>query len=307
VFLPQYSYTSHADNKGKAATYREILTTAIYEPHTYYDTKAGFTAGPVVDGSLICELRNLPKDNKHYKEFKAEVKAALQCYTPAALLKTKKRGNVTIIEQTGVMQLDFDQGDIQQYDIDELMRAVFSLPFIGYCGRSCSGDGFYALALIAEPEKLSEYAEHCFEVLKDYGIQPDESKGKKVENLRYLSYDTNALIRKNPEPLTIKNFRKKKAVRSRLRVTKNNRRKLTGNKVVDNGLSQIKSATVGTRFTTIQRVAYTLGGLNNSTLLSEIKQTIKVSTQYNGEEDKYCTCAEVCFKAGSENPLKKAA
>jgi hypothetical protein len=36
-------------------------------------------------------------------------------------------------------------------------------------------DGFYALALIAEPDKLSDYAEHCFEVLKDYGIQPDES------------------------------------------------------------------------------------------------------------------------------------
>jgi len=127
-------------------------------------------------------------------------------------IQSRKKGNVIAIESTGIMQLDFDHSSIRDYDIKELKQAVFSLPFVGFCGLSCSGTGFYALILIEEPEKLSEYAEHCFEIFKtEYGINVDTTKGRLLQDLRYISYDANMLLRGNPDPLRIKCLRRNEA------------------------------------------------------------------------------------------------
>ncbi len=192
------------------------------------------------------------------------------------------------------------------YDVEELKQCVFSsLPFIGFCSLSCSGDGFYALALIAEPEKLCDYAEHCFAVLLTYGIKADTSKGKKIENLRYLSYDNNMLIREDPEILHIKHFNPKPAPKKIHAYTCSQKKFDSTHRLVKTGLQMVQEAQVGNRFPTVQKVAYTLGGLNDKSVLGLIEQTIKNSSQFAGEEDKYCKCAEDCFNAGIEKPLVK--
>lgn len=284
-------YNTHSDNTGRPETYRDILLCHCAK-----------------DLPTIIELKKLDRESEGYKQRKLELKSKLQAYTPAALLATKAKDKVEVIHRTGVMQLDFDYDGIHEFDIEELKQCVFSLPFIGFCGLSCSGDGFYALALIAEPERLEDYAEHCFCVLKDYGITADKSKGKKVENLRYLSYDANMLIRHEPEPLHVKQFRK--LVEPKPQFNSNNTSiNLTGYKsnkaLIEKELAIIQAAQVGQRWGTVQQAAYTLGGLNEPSLLSDIINTISYNPAFTGEEEKYYKCAKDCFSAGSQKPLSK--
>ena len=105
------------------------------------------------DINALCALHRLDRNAADYKQRKNAVKATLQGYTPAALMQSRAKDNIIVTSRTGLMQLDFDYAGIKDYDIEELKQAVFSLPFIAFCGLSCSGDGFYALALIAEPER----------------------------------------------------------------------------------------------------------------------------------------------------------
>lgn len=302
-------YKCQADNSGRAATYGDILLTQFGMPHDWYcETTPGsgdWVNGRSNDLDTIIELRNLDRSATNYKTKKAELKARLQGYTPAALLETKKKGMVKEINRTGLMQLDFDYNDISEYDIEELKRCVFSLPFVCFCGLSCSGDGFYALAMISEPERLFEYAEHCFAVLLSYGLKADTSKGKKPENLRYLSYDSNMLVKDNPEPLRIKKFYTNPEPRKIFSSNQPVRNYTSNNNLVQAGLSKIQSAQTGHRWQTVQQVAYTLGGLNDQSLIYELKSAIESNPEFNGEEIKYCKCAEDCFAAGSLKPLNK--
>ncbi|SRR6266498_2054588 len=297
-------YKCAADNYGAAATFEEILFTKFAMNHAWYYCEdfenKKWISGTGNDLHEIVKLRTteMTKGEKVISKYK------VQCYTPAGLLKTKKRDCVQEIERTGIMQLDFDYGSIKDYDIEELKLAVFDLPFIAFCGLSCSGNGFYALASIAEPEKLTEYAQHCFEILSKYGIPPDTTKGRNVNDLRFVSYDCNMLIRDNPQPLRIKRFCKPKAT-NRTSIKKINSSNYTkGDVLLNNGIRQLLSAQCGQRWETVQKVAYTLGGIGNNNYLEEINKAIKNNPSFDGEHAKYYECAEVCFDAGKQNPLK---
>lgn len=280
------THDAFADPCGMAATYRQILLCPSHELLT-----------------LLIELRNLDHSDPAYKTKKLAIKAMLPCYTPAAWLANRRKGLVEVIKRTGLLQLDFDYADILEYDIRELMQCVFSLPFVCFCGLSCSGDGFYALVMIAEPDRLAEYAEHLFAILLEYGIKADTSKGKKVENLRYMSYDSKMLIRENPEPLRIKHFKTLTAPKKPATL---NHSIYTGNDgIVRASLTRIKDAKTGQRWQTVQQVAYTLGGLGDNSLIHAIKSEIESNPEFNGEELKYCKCADDCFVAGMQKPLNQ--
>ena len=292
-------YKCTADNAGYPATYRDILFCLFGVEHEWFykDRKAEkWVSGVFNDLDTIIDLRT----REMAKEEKVTLKNTMQCFTPAALLKTKKQGKIEEINRTGILQLDFDAADIKQYDIEELKQSIFSLPFVAFCGLSCSGQGFYALALIAEPDRLEDYAEHCFEVLREYGIPPDTTKGRNVNDLRFVSYDANMLIRENPEPLKIKNFRTKDKPQftTTTSVPVNH-----ADKVVSKGLTDIRNALEGRRWQTVQKVAYTLGGLGDHSVLNDIEHIIKSSSQFTGVEEKYCQCAADCFNAGKQKPL----
>ena len=280
-------YNSHSDNIGKPTTYRDILLCKFAK-----------------NLNEIVELRKLDRTTPDYKLKAKPFKSKLQCYTPAALLESKAAGNVKEIHRTGVMQLDFDEQDIEMYNLEELKAAMFALPFVGFCGLSCSGGGFYALALIEQPERLNEYAEHCFKILLQLGIKADTSKGKKIENLRYLSYDANMLIRENPTPLYLRPFKvnlgfKYKAYRYNASASINDHVTL-----LNNGLRALAQVQNGDRWQTVQKVAYTIGGLNNLSYLHQLTNAIYNNSAFKGEEAKYCKCAKDCFAEGAKNPLK---
>jgi hypothetical protein len=277
-------YKSHSDNTGRSATFLDIL---------YYAKKS----------ETIKKLRELDLNGWDYKIKAVALKAKLECYTPAAFLKSKAAGKVTVIERTAIMQLDFDFIAVKDYDLEELKQAIFNLPFIGYCGLSCSGNGIFALALIAEPEKLIEYAEHCFEVFKLHGIQPDESKGKKVENLRYVSFDPKRLMRKNPQPLHINHFRTKHHIKKDYLCKPSTLRIDSPDALMNKHLRALEEVQPGERWPTVQRAAFALGGLGGSQFLERIREAILNNNSFCGQEDKYIKCAEDCFRAGSKQLL----
>ena len=281
-------YNSHSDNTGKPATYRDIF-------------KCKFER----DLPAIVALRKLDRTATDYKIQAKPFKSKLQCFTPSALLESKAAGNVIELHRTGMVQLDFDEQDISMYNLVKLKRMVFGLPFIGFCGLSCSGGGFYALALIAEPERLKEYAEHFFKVLLKEEIKADTSKGKKVENLRYLSYDSNMLIRENPVPFQLPQFKAKpatiKAQAYKYTTTNNN----GNNALLNKGLRDLKTVQNGERWQTVQRVAYTTGGLNNPAHLPQLISAINGNSAFYGEEVKYTNCAINRYHAGTLSPFTK--
>ncbi|HUZ57893.1 MAG TPA: BT4734/BF3469 family protein [Hanamia sp.] len=257
-------YASHRDNMGRPATYREILLS---------DFGKNFP--------IIYKLRQLEKshDNQQvndveYKKKKSDLKSKLQCFAPSALLRSRAKDNIIEINRTGIMQLDFDYADIQDYDIEDLKQSVFKLDFICFCSLSCSGKGFYALAMIANPERLNKYAEHCFKVFQHYGIKADTSKGRNVNDLRYLSYDANMLIREEPEILHIKHFKKQEAPK-KIYSTRYTKESFGANsQLINKELQTLQVVNVGNRWQTVQKVSYTLGGLNDSSVLNKINRAI---------------------------------
>lgn len=291
-------YKCQADNTGQVKTMREILFSQFGVPHDwFYRGSSGWVTGRSTDLTIINKMRALDREAPDYKRKKVELKAKLQAYTPACHLKTKKKGEVQEIKRTGLMQLDFDYEQIKQYDIDELKQWVFSLPFIGFCGLSCSGDGFYALGLIAEPEKLAEYAEQCFKVFQSNGIDVDTSKGKKVENLRYLSYDSNMLVKEDPEPLRIKRFIPKPTPVYRHHIV----HRSDSDGLTKWAVGEINRAQVGQRWPTVQKAAYTLGGQAGD--IDALIDAIRNNNAFAGEEEKYIKCARDCYKEGTLKPL----
>jgi len=281
-------YQSHADRTGEAVAIGEIL-------------RSRFAANI----SEIVALRSLNNSTEKNQQVKRELKSGLMCFSPSALLSNRK----DVVSMTGIMQIDFDAADVQGYDIDELKAAVFALPFVCFVSLSCSGNGFYALALIAEPDRQKEYALHIFDVLQDYGITCDRSKGRNYNDLRYVSYDQNMLLKEEAEPLRVKRFKAEKAVEARKQRNYTKNTYSTNHApLIASQRNKILSAQVGQRWLTVQQAAYTLGGavpkgLNEQDGLTALISAIYENTAFNNEHDKYIKCARKCFADGQLKPL----
>ncbi len=256
-----------------------------------------------IDLQPVFDLRKLDPNDPDYNIKKIAIKKRLQLWSPGATIESRAKGNTIILERTGIVQLDFDYESIKDYDIEELKQCLIGLPFVFYCSLSCSGYGFFALAAIAEPDRHAEYALHIFDVLKDYGLQADTGKGRNVTDLRYISYDASPVTRGKIEPLRISHFKPKPAPQKNFNTSawKSN---TSGNSALVNKELQLLSEVMpGNRWATVQKVAYTLGGLGSTDLFYQIKDCINSNSSFTGEEVKYLACAEHCFKEGMQKPL----
>ena len=110
------------------------------------------------------------------------------------------------------------------------------------------------------------------------------------------------LIIENPVPLKIHRFKpvlKPKLVHSAI----------TGQEItaehplVKKQLELILTATVGSRWQTMQKAAYTLGGLGDPGLLDAITACIQRNPAFASQEAKYIKCACKCFLDGALQPL----
>lgn len=279
-----------ADNYGKQRTFHQILFSDFGVLHPWYfkDHAADkWVSGTSIDLDTMIDIRS-----GEATEEISELKQTLQCFTPSASFSSKKKGAEKILHHLPILHLDFDYVD----NIEKVKQDMFRLPCVAYVGKSASGRGLFALILISEPDKLPEYFEHCYQVFKYFGITPDHSKGKNYTDLRFISYDANALYRPYPIPLRIEKFYTPSKPEPRQFTTP-----VSDDRLITWAVKQVQAAQPGNRFPTIQRVSYYLGGYGTG--LSEIKQAIRNNSQYSGVENKYLTCASDCFHAGKEKPL----
>lgn len=286
-------YPCPAINTGRKRTFENVLRCDFAINHNWIVKHNGeFIDGNSNDLGTIIELRteDLTKVEKLF------LKSTLQCWQPSCFMlnKAAKQQPETI---NPIICLDFD--NLQDFDIDEIKQAIFDLPFVCFVSLSCSGTGIYALLLIEEPERLKQYAEHCFKVFQSYSIPIDIGKGQNPTQLRYVSYDANMLWKEHPQPLRITRHLNTPKVYT----TKHTAQRFEGNAgLVEWAIKQVSSAQEGNRFDTVRKVAFTLGGYGNG--LDEIEQVIKNASQYTGVEDKYLNTAKNAFIAGKLKPIQ---
>jgi hypothetical protein len=108
------------------------------------------------------------------------------------------------------------------------------------------------------------------------------------------------LIRETPEILKIKRFQAPEPIR---RAFASNPTFSGKNPLLNKGIEALQNVQVGNRWETVQKVAFTIGGLNDFSFLENIKQAINFNSSFHGEESKYIKCAEDCFRAGSQKPF----
>jgi hypothetical protein len=297
---PLSLYKCPADNTGNPSTFRDILFSKFGIDHEFFyrlKKEDPWISGLTNDLSTIITLRKNPQHPD-----KPIIKQTLQCYTPSAIYKTKKKGREEIIGYNPILQVDIDHIDKMGIDIEEIKAAIFELPYVAFVGKSVTGTGIYVYILIAEPGKLRQYAEHIFQVLRYYELPVDASKGRNYSDLRFVSYDANMLVREDPEPLKITAFhRPQEPQKPKTQYTPTPQTDKTKQGLINWAVREIQSAIQGNRWATVQKVSYTMGG--NGIGLDEIKHAIINSPEFSGCEEKYIVCADDCFNDGMKNPL----
>jgi hypothetical protein len=306
-----------ASNEGIPRTFRQILFSDFAVPHKWFFPTAkfgitsedgqGWLSGVSSDLDAIIDIRTRATDKE-----KDMLKLTLLCYTPSGNHKNKQNPSkpgtkYELLHTTNVMQLDFDKLEKHGIDCRELQRHLFNLPFVGYCGLSVSGKGIFALILIAEPDKLTEYAGHFFNVFTyHYKIPIDTSKGSNRAGLRFMSYDCNALYREDPQPVYIANpiaWEQKKTGSSTAKTTAGSVKCEPG--LLTRYVQDIQEAIPGNRQPTINRICFNLGGYDNNEGLEVIKQAIRNSPQYTDSITKYLNDADLAFADGQTKKIVK--
>lgn len=290
-----------ADNFGRARTFRQILFSDFAIEHKWFFAVYDPVKRWISESSNDLETISIIRQGVTDKD-KTLLKKILQCFTPSAYYKCKAQGKEVLISYTNLIQFDFDQLD--GLDIEKTKEKIFTLPFVAFVAKSVSGKALFSLILISEPDKLKQYAEHCFDVFNHYGLIPDTTKGRNYSDLRYVSYDCNMLIREYPQPLHINRFNQNKPP-----ATKTDKTNLIkgGDSLINWAINTIQTAQApqvaqgGTRFETVRKVSYTLGGYDMG--LDAIKSTILNSSQYAGEETEFINLAETCFEKGKLKPM----
>lgn len=298
--IPISLFKCPADNHGLSSTLREALLWKFGVPHDWFlkvKKEEPWITGISNDLETIIQIRKSPG-----RPDKSFLKQTLQCITPSALFKTKKKGSEVIISKTHIVQIDIDGIEKSGRTIEQARTMISEIPSVLYVGKSVSGNGLFALLLIAEPDKLEQYAQHCFAVFSYYGFPVDTGKGQNYAHLRFLSYDENMFIREDPQPLKVTRFHtlpKKEKPKNQYYPGPQNDKTKQG--LINWAVREIQGAVQGNRWATVQRVSYTMGG--NGYGLPEIKEAIISSPEFSGCEDKYLTCASDCYSDGMKTPL----
>lgn len=299
--IPTSLFKCPADNQGAATTYRDILFSRFGQEHEYFfrlKKEDPWITGTANDLRTMISIRKDPD-----RPDKAVLKQSMQCFTPSGLFESKKKGSEKLIKLNPLLQVDIDHISRMGVNIEQIKAAIFfELPYVVYVGKSVTGTGLCIFFLIAEPEKLRQYAEHVFQVLMYYNLPVDPSKGRNYTDLRFVSYDANMLIREEASPLEIKRFhtvpKPQKPITCKQAPPQSDKQR---QRLIDWACSEINIATKGNRWPTVQRVSFSMGGHGFG--LSEIIESITQANEFAGEESKYITCAQDCFSEGIKKPF----
>ena len=143
--------------------------------------------------SRILEMRN-QKTNSLIEEFRETgneaIKKSLPCFTPSGTFTVRQANGLK--EHTGVVCIDIDGKDNTEvrYFL-QLKEFIYQIPYVAYCGLSCSGNGFFVLIPIEYPDKHREHCESIFDDFERCRIKVDR-QCIDVSRLRLVSLDKDA-------------------------------------------------------------------------------------------------------------------
>lgn len=100
-----------------------------------------------------------------------------------------------IIAANGLIQIDIDAKENPHISNFEKLRDELSkVVYVAYSSISASGRGVYALIKVSSPSELKAHRKQLQRDFESIGIFIDTTKGKNLMELRYYSYDSNAII-----------------------------------------------------------------------------------------------------------------
>lgn len=100
-----------------------------------------------------------------------------------------------LIEASGLICIDIDWKD--NVDIMPQVPSILQkLKYVAYCGKSISGDGYFAIIPIENPKHFKQHFYALEEEMKSYGIVIDKLC-KDITRLRFASYDADGYYNPN--------------------------------------------------------------------------------------------------------------
>ena len=100
-----------------------------------------------------------------------------------------------LIEASGLICIDIDWKD--NVDIMPQVPSILQkLKYVAYCGKSISGDGYFAIIPIENPKHFKQHFYALEEEMKSYGIVIDRLC-KDITRLRFASYDADGYYNPN--------------------------------------------------------------------------------------------------------------
>ena len=164
-------YRNATDNVGREGTFEDFLKECF------------------ANSATIEKLRATDDDNE-----KRALKKTLPCATLSGVF-APTRSTANLIEHSGLLCIDIDH-----CDTDKVMEQLDHLNTICYLSRSASGQGVFAVFLLAYPDRHEEQFNSIADYLsRNYGIVAD-TQCKDVTRLRFVSYDADARINLNALP-----------------------------------------------------------------------------------------------------------
>ena len=126
-----------------------------------------------------------------------DIKKQLYNQIPAVTVSGRfsQHNSEHLIEASGLICIDIDWKD--NVDIMPQVPSILQkLKYVAYCGKSISGDGYFAIIPIENPRHFKQHFYALEEEMKSYGIVIDKSC-KDITRLRYASYDADGYYNPN--------------------------------------------------------------------------------------------------------------
>lgn len=158
-------YRNIYDNKGAIGNLKEFLFTKKYQ-------------------KLVESIRSeATPENRHKK--KDDIIEEIPGVTVSGLFT--ERNVKSVSKRSGLMCLDIDLKDNRDI-IEQVPEIVQKLGYVLFMAKSCSGDGYYVICKVSNPEKHEQHFDALCRDFAALGIQLDE-KCSDISRLRLASYD----------------------------------------------------------------------------------------------------------------------
>ena len=167
------------------------------------DVEVSFYAGTTDSVGTTVNLRDFLMSDQ-YKDIAEEIRAGAtpeERHDIKSRLKSKipaitiagtfsHRSNGQLDKASGLIGIDIDLKDNPD-SIDSVYDTVRQLPYVAYLGKSISGDGYFAICPISNPDDIRGHYLALEKDFRDLGIVIDK-QCKDAARLRFASYDEDA-------------------------------------------------------------------------------------------------------------------